>query len=165
MTWFKNAAGRHGEKGAKGDIGELFFVDAYRAKGWNVIHYGEDRSKQLAGIDVEIVRPDGVIDSIDVKSNLKSDNSFAVEIDEKGWLFNPRKKGLFICHVNVDTKMLARYRRKTMQDYIRKGLDAGVLDINKYYMNNLVWIKPNGNNDYEPNFISWGSVNDIKENS
>jgi len=165
MTWFKNAAGRHGERGAKGDIGELFFVDAYRAKGWNVIHHGEDRSKQLAGIDVELVRPDGTMDSIDIKSNLKTDNSFAVEIDEKGWLFSPRKKSLFICHVNVDTKMLARYRRVAMQDYIRKGLDDGKLDVNKYYMNNLVWIKLDGKSDYVPNFISWGSANDIKENS
>jgi hypothetical protein len=52
-----------------------------------------------------------------------------------------------------------------MQDYIRKGLDDGKLDVNKYYMNNLVWIKLDEKSDYVPNFISWGSANDIKENS
>ena len=165
MTWFKNAAGRHGERGAKGDAAELFFVEAYRAKGWNVIHHGEDRSKQLAGIDVEIVRPDGTIDALDVKCNLKADNTIAVEVDDTGWLFNPSKKSSYICHVNVDTKMLARYRRTAMQDYIRKGLDAGVFKIAKYFKENLVWIKLDDESGYAPNFISWGSVNDIKESS
>lgn len=164
MTWFKTAAGRHGQKGAKGDIGELFFVEACRAKGWNVIHHGEDRSKQLAGIDVEILRADGVLDGIDVKSNLKADNSFAVEVDDRGWLFNPRKKSLFICHVNINTQMLARYRRGTMQDYIRKGIKTGTLKAVKYNNSNLIWIKLDKNN-YAPNFISWSSVNDLKENS
>ena len=165
MTWFKNAAGRHGQKGAKGDAGELFFVEAYRSKGWAVIHHGEDRTKQLAGIDVEILRADGVLDGIDVKSNLKADNSFAVEINDKGWLFNPRKKSSVICHVNIDTQMLARYRRNAMQNYIRKGLETGALKAVEYNNNNLIWIKLEDKNDYTPNFISWGSINDLKDNS
>ena len=165
MTWFKNAAGRHGQKGAKGDAGELFFVEACRSKGWTVIHHGEDRTKLLAGFDVEILRADGVLDGIDVKSNLKADNSFAVEINDKGWLFNPRKKSSVICHVNIDTQMLARYRRNAMQNYIRKGLETGALKAVEYNNNNLIWIKLEDKNDYTPNFISWGSINDLKDNS
>ena len=79
------------------------------------------RFSKVKGIDVLLIREDGSTFSVDVKNNLKPDNSFYVETDFDGWLFNPDYTNEFVSHVNPTTGVIATYLRKRMQDYIRRN--------------------------------------------
>lgn len=119
--WGKNAGEAFGQTGHKGMKGERWFADYYRTKGYEVEVYESSREKQLKGIDVLLIREDGSTFSVDVKNNLKPDNSFYVETDFDGWLFNPDYTNEFVSHVNPTTGVIATYLRKRMQDYIRRN--------------------------------------------
>ena len=116
--WGANAGQAFGYNGYKGMKGEHWYADYYASKGYNVELFEETRKKQVAGIDVILSKEDGVDLTVDVKNNLKKDNSFYVEVLQKGWLFNPKKKSDYISHVNPTTGVIGTYTRQQMQNYI-----------------------------------------------
>lgn len=119
--WGENAGVAFGRTGYKGMKGERWFADYYRSKGYQVEVYESSREKQLVGIDVVIVKEDGTALSVDVKNNLKPDNSFYVEMNRDGWLFNPDYLNDYVSHVNPNTGAIATYERKKMQKYIQEN--------------------------------------------
>jgi hypothetical protein len=127
--WTKTAAKAFGATGAKGDKGELFFVEAYKAKGWNVLHYNSDKVNQLKGIDVVLIDKDGSEYTIDIKNNLKPDGTFYVEINQDGWLFNSKYENNFVSHVNLKTRTVVSYIRQAMQNYIQETYKQTNIDL------------------------------------
>ena len=117
--WGKNAGLAFGRTGYKGMKGEHWFADYYRAKGFKVELFEASRTKQLAGIDIKLITESGLEYTIDVKNNLKTDNSFFVEVKSDGWLFNPKYTNDFVSHVNPATGVIATYVRKRMQKFIQ----------------------------------------------
>jgi len=108
---------KYGLSGKKGQSGETFFIDFYKAKGYSVIYNDDDIVLQSKGIDVTIVTSQGSY-TVDVKNNLTADGRIVVEIDSDGWLFNPKKKSEYISHVNTLTKKIVTYKRDKMKKYI-----------------------------------------------
>lgn len=108
---------KYGLPGKKGREGETFFKEFYEAKGYKVTDNYDNILLQAAGVDfaIEIGRD---LFTVDVKNNLTSDMQVVVEVKDDGWLFNPRKKSVFISHVNVMLKTVVTYRRHAMQRYI-----------------------------------------------
>jgi hypothetical protein len=119
--WGKTSGEAFGRTGYKGMKGERWFADYYRSKGLEVIVYESSREKQLVGIDVVIIKGDGTTLSIDVKNNLKVDNSFFVETGKNGWLFNSNYENEYVSHVNPNTGAIAIYPRVSMQKYIEEN--------------------------------------------
>jgi len=115
--WTKTTEQAFGASGRKGAIGEKFFAEIYTQRGYEVIVTESDRKMQLKGIDV-ILKKDDAYYSIDVKNNLKKDNSFCVEINSEGWLFNTKYLNVYVSHVNPETRTIATYKRDTMKDFI-----------------------------------------------
>lgn len=118
--WGKDAGEAFGKTGYKGMKGEHWFAEYYRNKGYDVVLFEKSREHQLVGIDVLITdKFDGWF-TVDVKNNLRKDNSFFVEMYDNGWLFNPNYKNEFISHVNIPNRVFATYRRSTMQTFVRE---------------------------------------------
>ena len=141
--WGKNAGEAFGHTGYKGMKGEHWFADYYRKKGFKVELFESSRAQQCTGIDV-ILSAESCTYTIDVKNNLKADNSFYVETNDTGWLFNPKYKNDYVSHVNPSTGVIATYIRKLMQRYIEERY--------KSYPNTLVQL----HKDNEGlGFISW----------
>ena len=139
--WTKTAAEAFGVTGDKGDKGELFFVEAYKAAGWKVLYNGSDKVNQLKGIDVVLIDKEGNSYTVDIKNNLKPDGSFYVETNTDGWLYNPRYENYFVSHVNPKTKTVVSYVRQVMQKYIQ--------DIREQSINGLIRLNAN-----ELNFVT-----------
>ena len=118
--WGKNAGEAFGRTGYKGVKGEHWFADYYFTKGFEVQLFEEDRSHQLAGVDV-IITNESSSYTIDVKNNLRKDNSFYVELESDGWLFNPDYVNDYVSHVNPGTGVIATYVRKRMQKFIKEN--------------------------------------------
>lgn len=118
-NWTETTEEAFGESGKKGLKGELFFIDAYTDKGWTVLHYESDRIMQMCGIDVVLIGED-VCYTVDVKANMREDESFYVETASDGWLFNEDYVNEFVSHVNADIKTIATYRKAKMQNYIKE---------------------------------------------
>ena len=119
MAWYATAAERHGAKAIKGRVGEDFFIEAYKALGWDVIDKEGDFKHQISGVDVVIEKGDKKY-GVDVKNNMKDDGTIVVEIQDDGWLFKPCKIAKYISHVNPTTKMIATYTRAKMQQFVKE---------------------------------------------
>lgn len=146
--WGKNAGEAFGQTGYKGMKGERWFADYYRTKGFDVKLFEDSRAYQLAGVDVLLTNESGSY-TVDVKTNLKKDNSFYVELDSDGWLFNAKYSNDFVSHVNPNTGVIATYVRKRMQKFIEDNYwpcDKEILLLHK--------------NDEGLNFIKWTFTKD-----
>lgn len=141
--WGKNAGEAFGRTGYKGVKGEHWFADYYFAKGFKVQLFEEDRSRQLTGVDV-IITNELSSYTVDVKNNLRKDNSFYVELESDGWLFNSGYVNDYISHVNPSTGVIATYVRKRMQKFIKEN-----------YPNNKGEILLLHKEDEGLNFIKW----------
>jgi hypothetical protein len=118
--WTPDNEGAYGAKGKRGDEGETFVTGVINSwVGWECVNYRSDKSFQRAGIDIVFKKDTWKRSfSADVKNNISPSGSFCVEIDAKGWLFNPNKISNRIWHVNPDTGAMAWYDRKDMQAFI-----------------------------------------------
>lgn len=115
--WTKSTEEAFGPTGRKGYIGEKFFADVYSQKGYTVIVTESDRKMQLKGIDI-VLKKDEACYTVDVKNNLKKDNSFYVEIAPEGWLFSTNYLNEYVSHVNPETRTIATYKRATMREFV-----------------------------------------------
>lgn len=109
---------KFGLSGKKGLEGEQFFKQFYESKGYIVTHYDDDVVFQIEGVDFLIDTGKNFY-TVDVKNNLTLSNTIYVECNEDGWLYNPKKKSQFISHVNPSKKIIATYRRSTMQSFLQ----------------------------------------------
>lgn len=119
-SWTKTAEGAYGATGARGLVGEEFIAQVIRDAGYDVELYEDDKQMQIAGIDIIVTDPDTgrQMYSADVKANMRTDGSFCVEVDSRGWLFNERKTSDRIIHVNPNTRWVAIYERADMQTFV-----------------------------------------------
>lgn len=108
---------KYGADGAKGKEGENFFRAFYEAKGYDVVDNNEDILLQAAGVDFYIKVDDNIY-TVDVKNNLTIHDEVVVEIQPDGWLFNPKKKSMFISHVDAINGKIVTYKRSKMQKFI-----------------------------------------------
>ena len=146
--WTRTTAQAYGPSGVKGRSGESFFIKVFKAKGWKVIDHESGRSKQCSGVDVTLKKKDVVL-TIDVKTNLKENKSFAVEVQPDGWLYNTEKTSECICHVDPISRIYAIYPRKHMQLYIAEK---------RYYETNRKFIYLDKEETEKLSFIKWYSV-------
>ena len=80
--------------------------------------FESNKEYQLLGRDISIKKINWNRDYyIDVKSNLRG-GTFCVELNNKGWLFNPKKISDRICHVDVDEGWYVMYNRQDMKNYL-----------------------------------------------
>ena len=119
--WGKNAGEAFGRTGYKGMKGEHWFAEYYRSKGFKVELYEATRKKQTIGVDAKLITEDGSEFTVDVKNNLKPDNSFYVEMASNGWLFNPKYVNTYVSHVNPNTGVIATYKRERMQMFVENN--------------------------------------------
>jgi hypothetical protein len=118
--WTNTLEEAFGTSGKRGREGELFLKQVIESWGWEVIDNEEDKDLQVSGKDLLIKNPNWAnFYSVDVKNNLDNYGSFYVDLSEKGWLFNPKKKSDRIWHVNTTTGWMSWYGRKEMQEYAR----------------------------------------------
>ena len=113
----KSLEEKYGAKGKKGRDGELFFKKFYERKGYILYDKNDNVFAQVSGVDFIIKTPDEAY-TVDVKCNVKYPSEIAVEINNNGWLFNPKKISTFISHVSPENGMLLTYRRSRMQKFI-----------------------------------------------
>jgi len=121
--WTKTTELAYGYTGKVGRTGEQWLAEILKERGYDVFDHEESHQQQVQGIDLTInglnlSRPY----TIDVKSNIKDDGTFFIEVSEKGWLRNPQKISDCIWHVNPNTKQTARYSRKKMKTFIVNNL-------------------------------------------
>jgi hypothetical protein len=108
-----------GEKGKKGEEGELFVKMVMEGWGWDVWHYKSEYDKQLSGKDLEFKSPKWYSKySADVKHNITEYGAFYVETDDNGWLFKEGKVSHRIWHCNNKTGWMAWYDREEMKNFI-----------------------------------------------
>lgn len=118
--WTNTLEEAFGKQGKRGRDGELFLKQVIESWGWEVIDNEEDKDLQVSGKDLLIKSPSWVnYYSVDVKANLDNYGSFYVDLSEKGWLFNSKKKSDRIWHVNPTTGWMCWYGRKEMQNYMK----------------------------------------------
>lgn len=146
--WTRTTAQAYGPSGVKGRSGESFFIKAFKAKGWKAVDHESGRKKQCNGVDVTLIKKEVVL-TIDIKTNLKENKSFAVEVQPDGWLFNAVKTSECICHVDPISRVYAIYPRKHMQLYIIEK---------KYYETNREFIYLDKEETEKLSFIKWYSV-------
>lgn len=117
--WTDTLVEAYGERGQKGEDGELFVKEALTTWGWLVKHYIKDREKQSAGIDLQFKSPRWANwYTADVKNNMDEYGSFYVDTDSSGWLFADTKTSDRIWHCNDTTGWMAWYGREEMKEYI-----------------------------------------------
>ena len=135
--WFNKLEQKFPVTGKIGKTGERNVRLLFKNAGHDVVSHPRSIKFQTKGNDIEI---DGV--SVDVKTNVSKSNSFAVEVDKKGWLFNFKKKSPYIIHYSRFNDKMAVYLREDMQDYIKTNY------------NNLRIVK-----DKQGNLLTWFSFN------
>lgn len=132
--WTETTEEAFGKNGREGRIGELIVIVEQRSWGWDVTDHGNDRQKQLVGIDITFhngkwYRPY----TADVKANLHNGN-FMVETNIDGWLRNSKYKNDRVWHVENTTGWMAWYDRKDMIKYLeqKEMLDKGLVTLSVF---------------------------------
>lgn len=122
-NWTPTLEEAFGPRGKLAADGEKFLKRALQSIGWKVTRFESHKKKQTSGIDLEIDPGDGIPIAVDVKTNLKTTTGeFAIEPWPGGWLFDAGKTNPIIMHINFETKMLAAYDKKLMQQYIASNM-------------------------------------------
>lgn len=134
---------KFGLSGKKGLEGEEFFKLFYESKGYIVTHYDDDVVFQIEGVDFLIDTGKNFY-TVDVKNNLTAYNTIYVECNDKGWLFNPKKKSEYISHVNPTSRIIATYKRIKMQEYIKENFKDYKNDIISFPIRELSFAKIEG---------------------
>jgi hypothetical protein len=99
----------------KGQYGERLYYNWAKTVYPEVIYHEQDRQKQLAGIDIEIKKPNwSRYYSVDVKTNINTANVFVIDNTENGWLRSDSKMSDRICHINQSCNYAVEYDRKEM---------------------------------------------------
>lgn len=115
--WTTNSEEAFGLTGAIGDKGEQFVVDYLRQQKYQVIHYPDNREKQIRGIDGEIIiRPNETF-TFDVKANIKVWAPHTFYVEPYGWL---TKQPDLILHCNVELGIVVGYDRLAMLEYCQQ---------------------------------------------
>jgi hypothetical protein len=99
-----------------------------------VQYFPEDREMQIKGIDFIIKKSNwrrGY--GVDVKGNMNSKGTFAVENDLLGWLRHPSKTNDRVCHICVEPEGVKRYNG--YQYYIYNAVEYDRLQM-AYFLNN-----------------------------
>lgn len=137
--WTSTTEEAYGPRGKRGRDGETFVRQYLESMGLEVIDNESDVKTQLAGQDL-IFTVNGTEHSVDVKSNLTDRNTFYVEIQPNGWLFDPRKISNLICHVNPRKGIMFWYTREKMQEHINNILPSTepMLKFSKYNLPSFV---------------------------
>lgn len=123
--WTNTAEEAYGMSGMKGRYGELLFIQMLGKRQIHATDCESSRSKQLAGIDVEVGKH-----TIDVKSNLEN-HQFYIEVGPLGWLFNPQKTSDIIVHIDVATLDIVWYLREIARTKIVCNADRDLIKITK----------------------------------
>lgn len=110
--WTQTTEEAYGMSGMKGRYGEVLFFQMLERENISAKDYEDQRAKQLAGVDIEAGKY-----TIDVKANLE-DGVFFIEVDPKGWLFNPKKISDVIVHIDVATQSVVWYMRNVAKSKI-----------------------------------------------
>jgi hypothetical protein len=122
--WTERLDEAFGSNGTKGRLGEEFLCQVFESWEWEYNRFEKERSKQVAGIDIEFRDPRWRnFYTCDVKNNMDEYGCFYVHHD---WLFKESFKADRVFHVNPDTGWLAWY---------------GVDDMRKYYNEEHSYIK------------------------
>ena len=115
--WTNTLEEAYGATGSKGRSGELFALKVWKHWGYQVQDFEDQRSKQLAGCDIQIQKPSWKrLYSMDIKNNIDEKGGFFIELYNEGWLFNASKKSHRICHVNPEKLIICWYDRYRMQN-------------------------------------------------
>jgi len=113
MTWYKNAEGRHGAAGAKGDAGEELVKHYLEESNINYEHKTDIDSQVNKKIDFIV---EGT--TMDVKTNAYKD-FLAVEIatskGKPGWLYTSTAEEIY--GVDLEKEEIYRYLREEMIQY------------------------------------------------
>lgn len=114
--WTPTLEQAFGETGKKGTEGEIFLLSVFKNWGWETRWYENDRSRQVAGIDIEFRSPKWVnFYSCDCKNNMDQYGRFYVY---KDWLFKIKSDRVF--HVNPTTGWFLWYGVKEMREYYKQ---------------------------------------------
>lgn len=154
--WTDTLVEAYGERGQKGEDGELFVKEALLSWGWLVKHYMKEYDKQLAGIDLEFKSLKWANwYTADVKNNMDDYGSFYVDTSDNGWLFSKTKKSDRIWHCNDKTGWMAWYGRQEMKDYLKKNslVNSGSLKIEAHTKLNFITRKK-----YEKTKVHMGNI-------
>lgn len=116
--------------GREGELTVLKEVASW--KEFEVLDHEQDKEKQLQGIDISIKKSNwSRFYTVDVKtgrSYLDEYGTIKINATKDGWLFNKNKTSDRIWHVNLNTKWMAWYDRKQMQEFVRG--ETGILENN-----------------------------------
>jgi len=118
MVWYKNAEGRHGASGAKGDAGEEL-VEAYLDE--HNIPY-EGKKDYISQVKKKI---DYIVDgtTMDVKTNAYMD-FLALEIETSkgtpGWLYTSTAEEIY--GVDLNKEEIYKYNLSEMREYAENNL-------------------------------------------
>jgi hypothetical protein len=122
--WTKTVEEAYGSSGKLGRKGEQWLANLLRGRGYEVIDYEESHRHQLQGIDLSIKNTDTSKQfTLDVKTNIKNDGTFFIEISETGWLLTDTKISDLIWHVNTFTGDIAWYTRAKMKHFVLSKLN------------------------------------------
>ena len=131
MTWHKNAEGRHGKLGAKGDKGETRVVEKLSSMGYKVFNPQDRVNQAKKGIDVIINDKH----KANVKTNVsmvENDSLCAFHFVEvkanetkPGWLTNPRYESDYIIAVSESSDDMYIYPINRMREYVQRRINRG----------------------------------------
>ena len=131
-AWTSTTAEAFGDTPAVrlGREGELAVLNEVKSwDGWEALDHEQDQKLQVQGIDISVKKSTWQrFYTVDVKtggSYLDFYGTIVIDVNEDGWLFNPKKTSDRVWHVNLDTGWMAWYDRKDMIKHIRENVKPG----------------------------------------
>lgn len=127
MTWYKNAAGRYGRSGAKGDRGEKIVMEQLKMWGIEASNPQDINSQVHQGLDIIVHgRKANVKNNVRwLKDSILNKSSYIhfVECKKKngseGWIHNAKYSNQYIIPVNEENKRMWIYKVEAMRERVR----------------------------------------------